>query len=332
MSKVKSPAEAGKKLFELEDRLTALETSAMQLFRFLLDRPAGVILTADTDMMLAQLLEQEGLVMLQPGGKVIIPKVIVRDYRQIWTGKLEERHQKRNWMYRCLEAAMYLYGVMSYDALKDLFSLRYPDAGMDEVKELFDSTPAAYQWFTEREDRLVLNGYEKDDYYKKLENEYQAGLSYYVPKAGEVDELYEQGSLISRESHSRLRDFIAETFGCDEGTAALKVHELYEAVNNHVRVGDAAEAFARSDERFSFPSDETEYRFMEAYIEMTRECRIRDNRGHDYYEMLALNALKSGSMQADGAKQTAVRRLTPKVGRNDPCPCGSGKKYKNCCG
>jgi preprotein translocase subunit SecA len=22
----------------------------------------------------------------------------------------------------------------------------------------------------------------------------------------------------------------------------------------------------------------------------------------------------------------------PKVGRNDPCPCGSGKKYKKCCG
>ena len=26
------------------------------------------------------------------------------------------------------------------------------------------------------------------------------------------------------------------------------------------------------------------------------------------------------------------RRDTPKVGRNDPCPCGSGKKYKKCCG
>ncbi len=25
-------------------------------------------------------------------------------------------------------------------------------------------------------------------------------------------------------------------------------------------------------------------------------------------------------------------RTGPKVGRNDPCPCGSGKKYKNCCG
>jgi preprotein translocase subunit SecA len=27
-----------------------------------------------------------------------------------------------------------------------------------------------------------------------------------------------------------------------------------------------------------------------------------------------------------------VKRKTPKVGRNDPCPCGSGKKYKHCCG
>ncbi len=27
-----------------------------------------------------------------------------------------------------------------------------------------------------------------------------------------------------------------------------------------------------------------------------------------------------------------VTRSAPKVGRNDPCPCGSGKKYKKCCG
>ena len=26
------------------------------------------------------------------------------------------------------------------------------------------------------------------------------------------------------------------------------------------------------------------------------------------------------------------RREVPKTGRNDPCPCGSGKKYKKCCG
>ncbi len=31
-------------------------------------------------------------------------------------------------------------------------------------------------------------------------------------------------------------------------------------------------------------------------------------------------------------KRTPVVNQGPKVGRNDPCPCGSGKKYKNCCG
>jgi preprotein translocase subunit SecA len=30
--------------------------------------------------------------------------------------------------------------------------------------------------------------------------------------------------------------------------------------------------------------------------------------------------------------QTTVHRDAPKVGRNDPCPCGSGKKYKHCHG
>ncbi len=30
-------------------------------------------------------------------------------------------------------------------------------------------------------------------------------------------------------------------------------------------------------------------------------------------------------------RQETVRRESPKIGRNDPCPCGSGKKYKNCC-
>jgi preprotein translocase subunit SecA len=36
--------------------------------------------------------------------------------------------------------------------------------------------------------------------------------------------------------------------------------------------------------------------------------------------------------QGEGAKVKTIVRETPKVGRNDPCPCGSGKKYKKCHG
>jgi len=34
----------------------------------------------------------------------------------------------------------------------------------------------------------------------------------------------------------------------------------------------------------------------------------------------------------DHPAQAPVRRHVAKVGRNDPCSCGSGKKYKKCCG
>ncbi len=40
----------------------------------------------------------------------------------------------------------------------------------------------------------------------------------------------------------------------------------------------------------------------------------------------------TGTNKDDSAKKGPVKRKTAKIGRNDPCPCGSGKKYKMCCG
>ncbi|MBL8228057.1 MAG: SEC-C domain-containing protein [Bryobacterales bacterium] len=34
---------------------------------------------------------------------------------------------------------------------------------------------------------------------------------------------------------------------------------------------------------------------------------------------------------ADRPPSPPVQRIVKKVGRNEPCPCGSGKKYKKCC-
>jgi len=40
----------------------------------------------------------------------------------------------------------------------------------------------------------------------------------------------------------------------------------------------------------------------------------------------------SATHGAAEAQPKAPKKAAEKVGRNDPCPCGSGKKYKNCCG
>ena len=40
----------------------------------------------------------------------------------------------------------------------------------------------------------------------------------------------------------------------------------------------------------------------------------------------------TGTNKDDSAAKAPVRRKAPKIQPNDPCPCGSGKKYKQCCG
>jgi preprotein translocase subunit SecA len=41
---------------------------------------------------------------------------------------------------------------------------------------------------------------------------------------------------------------------------------------------------------------------------------------------------EDGSVSEEAQAQAQVATALPKVGRNDPCPCGSGKKYKQCHG
>jgi curved DNA-binding protein CbpA len=64
-------------------------------------------------------------------------------------------------------------------------------------------------------------------------------------------------------------------------------------------------------------------------------------RTRDPDKMLYLRSKKLNKMKRqagiydedpDSAPEQPLRRVQPKVGRNDPCPCGSGKKYKRCCG
>ena len=46
----------------------------------------------------------------------------------------------------------------------------------------------------------------------------------------------------------------------------------------------------------------------------------------------ALFSTDNGQKIANPDVDRTIRNEEPKIGRNDPCPCGSGKKYKNCCG
>lgn len=57
----------------------------------------------------------------------------------------------------------------------------------------------------------------------------------------------------------------------------------------------------------------------------------KDNHGHWLFVEGESHTHNAGEDPHKPKQQTVVRE-NPKIGRNDPCTCGSGKKYKKCCG
>ena len=63
-------------------------------------------------------------------------------------------------------------------------------------------------------------------------------------------------------------------------------------------------------------------------IERKEQAQITDASLED----TAINLVDGNLSEKEGGMNKTVVNEEPKIGRNDPCPCGSGKKYKNCCG
>lgn len=61
-----------------------------------------------------------------------------------------------------------------------------------------------------------------------------------------------------------------------------------------------------------------------------------DQKGNDYlhHEIATFKNIEDKWYYEDGqiVGTGPITRSAPKVGRNEPCPCGSGKKFKKCCG
>ena len=64
------------------------------------------------------------------------------------------------------------------------------------------------------------------------------------------------------------------------------------------------------------------------------EQRRKEQEGREYQHAQSASLAQQDNQGSDDGAQAAqpIQRVGPKVGRNDPCPCGSGKKYKQCHG
>ncbi len=61
--------------------------------------------------------------------------------------------------------------------------------------------------------------------------------------------------------------------------------------------------------------------------DLQRRGRLADGESHQRL----VQALNDGFMRGQRGEVESIDRVASKIGRNDPCPCGSGRKYKQCC-
>ena len=62
------------------------------------------------------------------------------------------------------------------------------------------------------------------------------------------------------------------------------------------------------------------------------EEQRRAEQSMDFNKSESSGLLNQSDNNAKKINSSPFVRSEKKVGRNDPCPCGSGKKYKHCCG
>jgi preprotein translocase subunit SecA len=89
------------------------------------------------------------------------------------------------------------------------------------------------------------------------------------------------------------------------------------------------ESFTLFEDLMSRIEDDT-VRFLFLLQPVDEQKQAEEMERRQRRQQMMLNQQQAAASGGTGSSQ--VKREAPKVGRNDPCPCGSGKKYKKCCG
>ena len=136
-------------------------------------------------------------------------------------------------------------------------------------------------------------------------------------------QLFEAGTenhIDDTNAYKALAQFFMTAHDCDVLKAADIVGEIYILLQNGGSMQEAAEYL---EQLGMMKEDAKAQAVVPLLIAFNNETHLWSLKGHTPSELFA----KSGMGQVIPFEE--VRRQ--KVGRNDPCPCGSGKKYKNCC-
>ncbi len=188
------------------------------------------------------------------------------------------------------------------------------------------------------EDEHLGEGDVKDivDYFNSNLLRNKIKMNFFEEKS--VDEIIDGlNELVVGEYEKKISEIPEEVTNEFEKVISLNVIDKYwmEQINtmSHLKEGIFLRQYAQDNPLRAYTEEgfelfETMLENIDKYITMyLLKAEIRQN-----IERKEVVKNKSTNDSDDTAKGRTVKKKEKKIGRNDPCPCGSGKKYKQCCG
>jgi hypothetical protein len=157
--------------------------------------------------------------------------------------------------------------------------------------------------------------------------ENQVAMGNEAPVAATVERLIAQGLTRHQAIHAVGRVLAAGLFDLLKGSGdADEFSSSYYAALGELTAEGWLQYGGDDDLDFGDPDDELGEE-LEGILTAGEEDDLATHEGHDHEHD---HDHECGDPHC-GHEGVTVRRESPKVGRNDPCPCGSGKKFKKCC-
>ena len=191
------------------------------------------------------------------------------------------------------------------------------------------------------ENGYVMNdsyGYESSmdevDYVAMLKM--QEGKPYYIPDREELlkyaDDLY----IEENESFKNMLNYMITKLKIEESEA----YDYCAEIQLQIRCSSMPSEIISECERtgLSFRNKKQAEGFIKHLMEMFNNTRIPENRGYTPNEIFSITSREDKRADYSHESNSNVilfpqeKSDAKRIPRNSPCPCGSGKKYKNCCG
>jgi preprotein translocase subunit SecA len=230
-----------------------------------------------------------------------------------------------------------LYGILHKDRLLEIYNSQNDEKiTMEDVETYFQNPPYVLaDNFTEiYKDCFVKESIIENDGIDELMAE-KENKPYYIPEQEELLKYVDEFYFEKTPAYNILYDYIKENFyeGDDYKTQLLmeELQGICQFVFDMKLIFDCI-----NNRGIIFESHEQAKEVLQLVMNLSNNVRLWENNGHTPDEMhkrYEKSNLRPLPEKPFGFTEPNVIDFIPskKIGRNDPCPCGSGKKYKNCC-